>query len=112
MNIIFERGEQQVALNDFITFLNAKAAESAVVEKSHFDPHTYRADVGPKNIKIVEQRYGRAEAASVYCFLDRKGNILKAASWKAPAKGVRGTIFDNNYSWGRGLGPYGAAYLR
>lgn len=35
--------------------------------------------------KMFEQR-------SVAAFLDNEGNIYKSASWKAPAKGVRGTL--------------------
>ena len=29
---------------------------------------------------------------SVYAFLDKEGNIYKAANWKTPAKGIRGTV--------------------
>lgn len=32
---------------------------------------------------------------SVAGFIDNDGNILKAAGWKAPAKGIRGNIFNN-----------------
>ena len=66
------------------------------------------AMLGSKYIRLVETRNGR----SVYCFLDYQGNIYKSASWKAPAKHIRGTVFDTNYSWGKALGTYGAAYLR
>lgn len=49
---------------------------------------------------------------SVHCFVDTKnGDVLKAASWSAPAKHARGNIFDtkNGLSW---MGEYGPAYLR
>lgn len=41
--------------------------------------------------------YVKSEGRSVYCFIDQSnGDIYKAASWKAPAKGVRGSIFNDN----------------
>lgn len=67
------------------------------------------AEPGRKYIKIVVELSG---SRSVYCFFDYDGNIYKAASWKAPAKHVRGSVFDDDYSWGKSLGPYGAVYLR
>jgi hypothetical protein len=49
---------------------------------------------------------------SAYGFIDRtNGDVLMAASWRAPAKHARGNIFSND----NGLpcvGPYGIAYLR
>ena len=49
--------------------------------------------------------------ASVYCFIDRKnGDVLKSASWKAPAKHARGNIFDN-FNGLKRMSAYGAAYL-
>jgi hypothetical protein len=35
-----------------------------------------------------------ALGSSVYCFVDRWGQIFKADGWKGPAKGVRGTVSD------------------
>ena len=44
------------------------------------------------NGDIQEQSGGYA-----YCFIDVKnGDILKSAGWKAPAKGARGNIFNDN----------------
>ena len=34
-----------------------------------------------------------------------KGDVFKAATWKAPAKHVRGSIFDTNTDWFRWTGP-------
>tara|TARA_B100000963_G_C22547928_1_gene635336 strand:+ start:758 stop:1249 length:492 start_codon:yes stop_codon:yes gene_type:complete len=50
-------------------------------------------------------------ARSVYCFVDlTNGNILKAASWKAPARHARGNIFDSDRL--KAVSPYGANYLK
>ena len=87
-----------VDLDEMLAYLN-HVNSSAVLD----------AQPGSKYIKIVDTKYG---SRSVYCFLDYQGNIYKSASWKAPAKHIRGTVFDTNYSWGKALGPYGAAYLR
>lgn len=44
---------------------------------------------GAKYIKLLKQN-------SVFCFIDAEsGDIYKAASYKAPAKGARGNIFED-----------------
>ena len=49
---------------------------------------------------------------SVYAFIDRlNGDILKPATYKAPAKHARGNIFDADQGM-KYMGPYGPAYLR
>jgi hypothetical protein len=35
----------------------------------------------------------------------KKGDVFKAASWRAPAKHVRGSIFDTNTNWFHWTGP-------
>lgn len=51
---------------------------------------------GRKYAKIATG-YAKSEGRGVYCFIDTSnGDIYKAASWKAPAKGVRGSIFNDN----------------
>lgn len=32
----------------------------------------------------------------VFCFVDNEGNIYKPAGWAAPAKGIRGSILEEN----------------
>jgi len=50
---------------------------------------------GRRYRKIAKAEYGKV--SSVYCFVDTtNGNVLKPASWKAPAKHARGNIFDNH----------------
>lgn len=46
---------------------------------------------GPKYYKVIKASL-EGHNRSVYCFIDNDGNIYKAASWKAPAKGIRAHI--------------------
>ncbi|HLO91593.1 MAG TPA: hypothetical protein VK172_10560 [Lentimicrobium sp.] len=50
---------------------------------------TYKLMKGSKFIKVIETDMG---SERVHCFIDYEGNLYKAASWKAPAKGIRGNI--------------------
>jgi|ERR1035437_166196 hypothetical protein len=62
---------------------------------------------GPKYFRIVAVH---ADQRSVYAFVERAtGNVLKSATWKTPAKGVRGNIFNENPT--SCCGPYGAVYF-
>jgi hypothetical protein len=65
------------------------------------EPERIGIERGGRYIRVVKHRkWNGVETGekSVHCFIDTKegetkGNILKAAGWKAPAKnGVRGTI--------------------
>jgi len=61
---------------------------------------------GKKYAKII------SDEASAWAFIDlRNGDVLKPASWKAPAKHARGNIYDINGGVGR-LGWTGPHYLR
>ena len=49
---------------------------------------------------------------SAWAFIDRStGDVLKPATYKAPAKHARGNIFDPQNGMSS-MGPYGPAYLR
>lgn len=71
---------------------------------------------GKRYIKIVATTDGGKGQKSVWAFVDAKegptfGDILKPASWNAPAKHARGNVFDG--SWGvNSVGVYGPAYLK
>ncbi len=82
-------------LNQFIANLNEMYRQH-YAEKGYNPPSpVFTYQTGSKNIKIVENSVigGR----SVYCFIEKDtGNILKAASWKAPAKGARGSIWNDD----------------
>ena len=69
---------------------------------------------GRKNIKVFKvekDSNGKIYSRSVHCFVDMtNGDVLKAASWKAPAKHARGNIFKDDNGLG-GVTAYGAKYL-
>jgi hypothetical protein len=72
---------------------------------THVKCPIFRADVGQRYIKIVQ-------GDSVTTFIDRtNGDVLKSASYKAPAKGARGNIFDASNGMSR-MTTYGPEYLR
>lgn len=85
----------------------------------NLDPDKLEIKKGKRYIKIIRKNVHSGKTmsgGSVFLFLDTKegdtyGDILKPASWKAPAKHARGNVFDGN--WGIGsVGVYGPAYLK
>jgi hypothetical protein len=72
-----------------------KVASDLRWEKSGYDmtkAPTYSIMSGSKFHKVIVTTWG---SQSVHCFVDRvTGDIYKASSWKAPAKGIRGNIND------------------
>lgn len=65
-----------------------------------------KAQHGPKYVKVV-----RADT-SVYCFINKlTGDVLKPASWSAPAKHARGNIFDASNGL-KFMTAFGPAYLK
>ena len=66
----------------------------------HSNPPVFETMVGPRYIRIV-RREPHNSGRSSYAFINREnGDILKSASWSAPAKHPRGNIFspDNGKS--------------
>jgi len=70
--------------------------------------------VGTPNVTVENGRkYAKVIVGdSVHTFVNKEnGDILKAASFKAPAKnGVRGSIFAEDFGMSC-VGPYGALYV-
>lgn len=58
---------------------------------------------GAKFTRVVQALHN--QGGSSYCFLDAEGNIYKCASWKAPAKGIRGNLATVDMSK---VDPYGS----
>ena len=65
---------------------------------------------GARYVRVVRAETGGCTSRSAHCFVDTtNGNVLKAASWKAPAKGVRANIYRDD-SGASGVTEYGAVY--
>ena len=70
-------------------------------------PPSIEISIGKRFARIIRNDPG----ASAYGFIDlSNGDLLKAASWKAPAMHARGNIFADDML--AGCGPYGMAYLK
>jgi|SRR5208337_120232 len=68
-------------------------------------PDAWRIDRLQKRVRIMS-------GSGAHSFVDLStGDVLKAASWKTPAKHARGNIYDEHNGL-KGMGPYGPAYLR
>jgi len=83
----------------------------AIAKASSHAPEKVNLFVQPlkKYVRVVRQSYGQN---SVHCFVDiATGDVLKADSWKRPAKHARGNIFDEHNGL-NGVSPYGGKYLR
>lgn len=66
---------------------------------------------GHRYDKIVITSDGGKGQASVYCFIEKSnGDVLKAATWRAPAKHARGNIFNADHGMS-GITVWGARYL-
>lgn len=85
----------------------ALVAFCAKAQQMAGDRYVLSVECGTRYVRVVKTIAGTSQR-SVYCFVDRtNGDVLKAASWKAPAKHARGNIFREAH-----ITPYGAAYMR
>lgn len=89
----------------FVADLNAKFPQISQFDKC------YVMKAGAKYTKIMTADSPDSEGTSAYGFINNEtGDVLKAASWAAPAKHSRGNI--NNSSGLDACGKYSVAYLR
>jgi hypothetical protein len=108
--------EQELTLEKGLAEYMKKLDSVAASHRSKF-PHLKDADFkfvakkGRKYIKIVTNEHGRD--ASVHSFIDTQtGDLLKAASWAAPAKGSRGNILSKAGLSKINPDPYGSYLYR
>ena len=85
--------------------------------RNGYDAHGRTPDAvsvmfGRKYARLVLSSTNGGTSRSVHCFVDMtNGDVLKSASWKAPAKHARGNIYNSDQGMGC-VNQYGAAYLR
>ena len=85
-------------INDpkFISFFETMVKRNTELHESKFKHSSpkYSFEMGRKYIKIIRD-------TSVYGFVNQQnGDVLKAASWSTPAKGVGGNIFNDDNGQG------------
>lgn len=78
-------------MNEFVTLLQTKTNEYYAKQYPTLTAPSYQVEKGRKFHKVVQVDATQGQR-SVHCFVDDAGNVYKAASWKAPAKGVRYTL--------------------
>jgi hypothetical protein len=80
-----------IGLKDVIVADYAKFLKEIDCTKDKFG---IEFEAGSKYVKVVSISGGGSR--SVHCFVEKaNGNILRAASWKSPARNfIRGNVFD------------------
>lgn len=107
-NVRIHTEEFDAAFKTFFDILKDRLETS---HKERFPTLFYEIgyEVGRRYVKLITWNKSQHQ---VYGFVDRQtGEVLKAASWKAPAKHARGNIFSEDNGLGC-CGQYGVAYLR
>ena len=84
--------------------------EIATPENNEIHKIGFRARKGGRYVKIIQTRDGVDSSAFAFVEIET-GNVLKAASWSAPAKHARGNIYNEDNGLGC-VNPHGIAYLR
>lgn len=98
----------ETALTAFVAACQALIDEYRAKNFPMLDRVVLTTDPGRRYVRIVRNERG---SRSVYCFVDKtNGDILKSATWKAPAKIARGSIYDADPT--KAVTVYGANYLK
>lgn len=77
---------------EYLTLLINKHKAMYAKNYPNLKPPTFNASFGKKYIKVIVHD----SQTSVHCFIDYDGNLYKPASFKVPAKGIRGNISQVN----------------
>ena len=100
------------AVSEFIKKVNADIDAYYAKNLSSLTPTHLVLEVGNKFLRLwtgstcwgfISRVDGDLKGAPI-----KKGDLLKAATWKAPAKHARGNIIDGTAQWGE----YGPSYIK
>ncbi len=94
----------QTRLAEMVDYLTAMYAENYRIRTPSLVPPAFSVTYAKKYAKIaLTHRHQLSDGTIkdnggyVYCFIDlSNGDILKPAGWKAPAKGKRGSIWNDD----------------
>jgi hypothetical protein len=111
------------ALTNFITKLQEQVDNHYQTRFPTLVASVLTVEPGSKFARVVITSDGGKGQRSVHCFVAmqdgqskalgsyKRGDIMRAASWKQPAKHSRGSIFADNWN-GYGVTVYGGVYRR
>ena len=95
------------AIADFVPKVQKMIVEHYEEKFSNLEPPVLSVKNGSKYTKIIKTN----NQISVWGFIDRSnGNVLKAESWRKPAKHARGNLYDPD-SGMKYIGIYGPYYM-
>jgi hypothetical protein len=98
----------QDRLDHFVALSQAIIVTHTRANFPNLTPGELEVDPGRRYVRIWCKAHG---SRSAWAFVDKtNGDILKPASWRAPAKHARGNIFDANPV--ANTGAYGPHYIR
>ena len=99
-----DRNVMKAMVEDFTEKIQVKLDKYYAEKFPHLKMGVVEINFGRRYAKLVKDR-------GVYCFIDMtNGDVLKAATWRAPAKHARGNLFAPDGGMNC-MGPYGAAYM-
>lgn len=106
------------AANAFVAKVNAECDRTVNANMKNVCDAYRRisAEAGRTYIKLIAEDYGSKSAFGFIIINDnnlgKSGDILKAASWKAPAKGARGNVFSTDNGMEAIDSVYGSPHIR
>lgn len=110
MSQIINKQTIQNQIKTFITLLTHLHTEHHIKSfgvNSEDAPPVFTVNFGRKFARVMK------DDSSVYCFIDiATGALLKADSLTAPAKGIRGSIFNPNCDVGTVADVFGSGFYR
>jgi hypothetical protein len=96
------------ALGQFLEAAQKLINEHFAKKFPSLKPDLLSIEPGRKYVRVVKTSDDGHGQRSVFCFINQEnGDILKAASWKAPAAIARGNIYKSSTE---GINVYGADY--